>query len=113
MRDAGDRLPERRHFLRLQQLVVDVARLVVQLLALADVADERFDAQALVLGRRIGARGQLDPHRIAVRAAQAHQVVVDRAVGGEAFEQRDARLRVDEAIGDRTGGRRAPAIRPS
>ena len=46
VRDAGDRLPERRHFLGLQQLVVDVARFVVQLLALADVADERFDAQA-------------------------------------------------------------------
>ena len=99
VRDAGDRLPERRHLLRLQQLVIDVARFVVQLLAFADVADERLDAQAAVLGRRIGARGQLHPDRVAVGAAQAQQIVVDRAVGGEPFEQRDAGLGIDEAIG--------------
>ena len=46
VRDAGDRLAERRHLLGLQELVIDVARLVVELLALADVADERFDADA-------------------------------------------------------------------
>ena len=45
--DAGDRLPERGHLLGLQQLVIDVARFVVQLLALADVAHQRFDAQRL------------------------------------------------------------------
>ena len=43
--DAGDRLAERGHLLGLQQLVVDVARLVVELLALADVTDERFEAE--------------------------------------------------------------------
>ena len=51
-----------------------------------------------VVGRRIGARRELDPDGVAVGAAQAQQVVVDRAVGGEALEQRDARLRIDEAI---------------
>ena len=45
VRDAGDGLPERRHLLGLQQLVVDVARLILELLALADVANERVDAQ--------------------------------------------------------------------
>ena len=44
--DAGNRLSERRHLFRLQQLLVQVARLVVDLLALADVADERLDAHA-------------------------------------------------------------------
>ena len=43
VRDAGDRLPERGHLLGLQQLVIDVARFVVELLALADVAHERFE----------------------------------------------------------------------
>ena len=49
VRDAGDRLAERRHLLGLQQLVIDVARLVVELLALADVAHERFDAERAVV----------------------------------------------------------------
>ena len=46
VRDAGDRLAERRHLFGLQQLLVQVARLVVELLPLADVADERFDPAA-------------------------------------------------------------------
>ena len=50
VRDAGNGLAERGHFLGLQQLVIDVARLVVELLALADVADERLDAQDAVAG---------------------------------------------------------------
>ena len=45
VRDAGNRLAERGHLLGLQQLVIDVARLVVELLALADVAHQRLDAQ--------------------------------------------------------------------
>ena len=44
MSDAGDRLPERRHLLGLQQLMMDVAGLVVELLALADVAHDGLDA---------------------------------------------------------------------
>ena len=59
----------------------------------------------------IGARGQLDPDRVAVGAAQAQQVVVDRAVGGEPFEQRDARLRIDEAIAIERPDVVAPALR--
>ena len=50
MRDARDRLAQRRHLLGLQQLVIDIARLVVQLLALADVADERLHPHAAVGG---------------------------------------------------------------
>ena len=56
VRDAGNRLAERRHLLGLQQLVIDVARLVVELLALADVADQRFDAQRLAVRRQASAR---------------------------------------------------------
>ena len=46
VRDAGDGLAERRHLLGLQQLVVQVARLVLELLAIAHVADQGLDADA-------------------------------------------------------------------
>ena len=52
VRDAGNGLAERGHLLGLQELVVDVPRLVVQLLALADVAHQRLDAQGAVCGPR-------------------------------------------------------------
>ena len=45
-----------------------------------------------------GARRQFDPDGRAVGAAQAEQVVADGAVGAQAIEERDARLRIDEAI---------------
>ena len=61
VRDAGDGLAERGHLLGLQQLVIDVARLVVELLALADVAHERLDAQRAVARRRLGARRSPPP----------------------------------------------------
>ena len=47
VRDARNRLAERRELFGLQQLVVQVARLVFELLALADVAHERVDADAI------------------------------------------------------------------
>ena len=85
VRDAGNRLAERRHLLGLQQLVIDVARLVVQLLALADVADERFDAHGC---RRpagaVGAAGHLDPDGASVGAPEPQQIVGDGAVGRRA-----------------------------
>jgi hypothetical protein len=40
-------LPERRQFLGLRQLMVEVARLVLQLLPLCDVVNDRFDAKSL------------------------------------------------------------------
>jgi hypothetical protein len=91
-------LSERRHLFGLQQLVIDVAGLVVQFLALADVAYERFDAAGGGVVGRIGAGGELDPHRVSVGATQAEEVVVDRPVGGQALEQRDPGLRIDEAV---------------
>ena len=45
MRDAGDRLAERGELLRLQQLMIEIARLILEALALADVAHQRFDAK--------------------------------------------------------------------
>ena len=47
VRDAGNRLAERGELLRLQQLVIQVARLIFKPLALADVAHQRFDADAV------------------------------------------------------------------
>ena len=49
VRDAGDRLAERGELFRLQQLVIEVARLVFEPLALADVAHQRFDADAVAV----------------------------------------------------------------
>ena len=46
VRDAGDRLAQRGELLRLQQLVIQIARLVLEPLALADVAHQRLDADA-------------------------------------------------------------------
>ena len=54
----GNRLAERGHLLRLQELMVDVTCLVVQFLSFADVAHQRFDAKAAVPGSVIGARRQ-------------------------------------------------------
>ena len=73
VRDAGNRLAERRHLLRLEQLVIEIARLVVQLLALADVAHERFDATAPFSSAAIGARRQFDPDRGVVGATKAER----------------------------------------
>ena len=73
MRDAGDRLAERRELLGLQQLMIEIARLILEPLAVADVAHERFDAHAVAAG--LGVRRDLDPHRRLVGAPQAKQVV--------------------------------------
>ena len=74
--DAGDRLPERRELFRLQQLVVQIARLILEPLALADVAHQRLDRGA-PSGRRLRVRGHLHPDRRPVGAAQPQQVVGD------------------------------------
>ncbi len=98
VRDAGDRLAQGGHFFGLQELVIEVAFLVVQLLALADVTDQRVDADGALASLRVGARGELDPHGAVVGAPQPQQVVGDRPVGGEPLEQGDASLRIDEAV---------------
>ena len=110
VRDAGDRLAERGHLLGLQQLVVDVARLVVELLALADVAHERFDAQRR---RRVPADRRAPsarPRRRAVGAAQAQQVVGDGAVGASAARAARRAPADRRSDRDRTGGRRSSGV---
>ena len=98
VRDARDRLAERGELLGLQQLVVEVARLVVELLAVADVADQGVEPDAPVR-ERFGMAGDLDPDRREIDAPHAHQEVRDRAVVPEAREQAGPRLRIDEARG--------------
>ena len=98
VRDAGDGLAERGHLLCLQQLVINVPRLVVEFLALADVADERFHSERSVAGRHVRGGGQLHPDRALIRAPEAKQIVGDRAVLGEPIEEGDTRLRIDETI---------------
>ena len=102
MGDAGDRLPEGGHFLRLEQLLVEVARLIVEPLSLADITDERLDVQARAGLRARSAAfpraaGDLDPDRRAVDAPQTEQVVGDDAVGRQAIEERTARGGIGEA----------------
>ncbi len=46
VRDAGNRLSQRGHLLGLHQLLIQIARLVVELLSFADVADERVDVES-------------------------------------------------------------------
>ena len=43
VRDAGDRLAKRRHLLCLEQLLIEIARLIIEPPPLADVAHERLD----------------------------------------------------------------------
>ena len=47
---------------------------------------------------RVGRGRQLHPDGALIGAAEAQQIVGDRAVGREPLEQRHARLRIDEAI---------------
>ena len=78
VRDAGDRLTQRGHLLGLQELVVDVARLIVQLFPLAHISQECFDADAAVGGLRAG--GELDPNWRLIDATQAQQIARDRPI---------------------------------
>ena len=61
VRDAGDRLAEHRHLLGLEQLLVEVARLLLELPALADVAEQRVDLQRVRRRSRLRLAGDLDP----------------------------------------------------
>jgi hypothetical protein len=95
--DAGDRLAERRQLLGLQQLVIEIARLIFETLALADVAHQRFDAEA-ALGLALCVRRDFDPDCHAIGAAQAHQVIGDRTVALQALYESFARLKIDEPL---------------
>ena len=97
VRDAGDRLPERGEFFGLQQLVIQVARLVLELLALADVAHQRVDADRPILRGRIGMRRDFNPDRRIVQASQPEEVVGDGALRCEAIDERGACVGIDEA----------------
>ena len=99
VRDAGDRLAEDRHLLGLEQLLVEIARLLFELAALADVAQQRVDLQRIGRRPRLRLAGHLDPHRRAVGAAQPQQVVGDGAVTAQPVEQRGPGRRVDEPGG--------------
>ena len=98
VRDAGDRLAERGHLLGLQQLVIDVARLIVQLLAFADVAHHGLDPKLATGFVDLGAPRDFHPDDRVVGAAKPEQVVGDGAIGDQAFDERVARLRIDEPI---------------
>ena len=97
VRDAGHRLAERGELLGLQRLVVEVLRLIVDLLPLADVANEGLDAEGSLGGRRLRAGADLDPDDRSVRAPQAQQVIGGSALVPQPLEERLAGLRIDEA----------------
>ena len=103
MRHAGDGLAECGHLLRLLHLVASVSRLIVPLLALADIADERLDVEYRKL-RRPGVwrtvrrcRRYFDPYRRAIDAANADQVVGDRLIAIEQLDERRPGAGIDEA----------------
>ena len=105
--------PSGRELFGLRQLEVQIARLILQLLALGDVAHHRFDAQSVGAGQPLGARRDFDPHGRAVGAPQAQQVIVARAVAGQLLQEiarAPARRRTDRG---RTAGRRCRAPRPA
>ena len=98
VRDTRDRLSQRRHLLCLQQLVIDLAHLVIQLLPLSDVAQQRFDTYARVADH-LGARGEFHPDRRVVGAPQPQEVVRDVAVARQSVEECAPRERIEKAVG--------------
>jgi hypothetical protein len=98
MRDAGDGLAEGGRFFRLEQLLIQVARLIVELLPFADVTNERDQLHCL---RRIqlGVGGDLNPNRGAVHPPHPQQVIAHGAVALEPLEKCRSRRRVGKAIG--------------
>jgi hypothetical protein len=96
VRDARNRLSERRQLLGLEELMIQVARLVFETFPLADVTHQRFDTQAVAAA--LGVSGDLDPHRRAIRAAQPHQVVGHRPVALKPLQETVPGLPVHEAI---------------
>ena len=99
VRDARHRLAQRGEFFGLRQLQIEIARLILQLSPLGDVAHQRFEAERLAGGKALGVGGDLDPHRRSVHAPQAEQVGADLAVAADLVQEIDARLIVDEPIG--------------
>ena len=69
--------PSAAMLLGLQQLVIEVAGLVLELLAVAHVTNQRVDPQAVAHG--LGACRHLDPDEPAVVLVQPQQVIADRA----------------------------------
>ena len=94
-----DRLPERGQLLCLKELVVKIARLILELLPLADVTHERFDSDHAVRRRGLGAGRDFDPHGGIVHAAQPEQIVCHRAVAAQSIDERGPGLRIDESSG--------------
>ena len=109
VRHARDGLPERGELLGLEQLVIQVARLILEALALADVAHQRLDADAV--RARLGVRGDLDPDRRPVGAAQPEQVVGDRSVASRDVPETPPAPADRRTVRARTGGPRPAASR--
>ena len=98
VRDARNGLAERRQLLGLQQLLIEVARLIVQTLALADVTHQRIEPEAAVAVGR-GLPGHLHPGGGAVGASQAHEMIDDAAIAAEKIEEGGARVRIRQVRG--------------
>ena len=114
VRHAGHGLSQRRHFFGLKQLLVDVAGLIVELLAFRDVAHHGLEPAAVPGRPGLNAGGHLDPHRGPVDATEPKQVGLHLPVFQELCEQLGARFFVHEPLrierSDGVGGRvRRPA----
>ena len=96
---AGYGLTQRRHLLRLQQLLAEVAALVLQLSSFADVAHERVETGPIRAVPRVQGGRDLDPDRAVVGAAEPQKVIADRPVTAELGDERLTRLWIDEPVG--------------
>jgi hypothetical protein len=66
VRDARDRLAKRRHFFGLEQLLIQIARLIIEPFSLTHVPKKRFDSKRRAPAHAVGARRDFDPDRLAV-----------------------------------------------
>ena len=97
VRDARDCLPEGCHLLRLEELVVEIPRLIFEPLPIAHIPDQGFDANGAAPRRLLGTRRHLHPHRRPVRPSQAQQVIGHRPVAMQPLEEGGSRHRIGEA----------------
>ncbi len=96
VRDTGNGLTQGGELLGLQELVIEIARLIFETLALAHISHQRFEAKAV--REELGSRRDFDPNRRPVRAPQSQQVVGDGSIATQPLDEGVARLAVDETV---------------
>ena len=99
VRDLRDGLAEHCQLLGLKQLLVEIARAVLEAPLFRDVAEERLHPHGAALPVHFGPRRDLDDDDRGVDAQHPHRIARHRAFADQAIEEGGARLRVGEAAG--------------